>query len=53
MLYCTALSNLKGGSNFVNVADVGSVYNKQWVQAVSRWVTKVYGKPSRLPQTGY
>ncbi len=52
-LICTALSNLKGGSSFVNVADVGGVYNKQWVQAISRWVTKVYSKPTSLPKTGY
>ena len=41
--------------SFVNVADVGGVYNGQWVQAVSRWVTTVYGKPviPTLPRTGY
>ena len=53
-IYCTAVSNLAAKS-FVNVADVGGVYNGQWVQAVSRWVTNVYGKPSipKLPRTGY
>ena len=53
MLRCTTLSGLAGGSSFVNVADVGGVYNGQWVQAVSRWVTTVYAKPTPLPRTGY
>ncbi|PWM51297.1 MAG: hypothetical protein DBX60_07145, partial [Bacillota bacterium] len=52
-LYCKALSGLTAGSSFVNVADVGGVYNETWVQAVSRWVTTVYGKPTPLPRTGY
>ena len=52
-LYCTAASGLAAGSSFVNVADVGGVYNGQWVQAVTRWVTTVYGKPAKLPRTGY
>ena len=52
-LNCTAVSNLSAGSSFVNIADVGGVYNGTWVQAISRWVTKVYGKPIPLPRTGY
>lgn len=52
-LYCTAASGLAAGSSFVNVADVGGVYNGLWVQAVTRWVTTVYGKPAKLPRTGY
>lgn len=53
-LHCTAMANL-ASTSFVNVADVGGVYNGQWVQAVSRWVTTVYGKPviPTLPRTGY
>ena len=51
-LYCTAVASLPAGS-FVNVADAGGVYNGQWVQAVSRWVTSVYGKTPTLPRTGY
>lgn len=53
-LHCTAVVNL-ASTSFVNVADVGGVYNGQWVQAVSRWVTTVYGKPviPTLPRTGY
>ena len=53
-LYCTALSNL-ASTSFVNVADVGGVHDGQWVQAVSRWVTTVFGKPviPTLPRTGY
>lgn len=50
---CTAVNGLSAGSSFVNVADVGGVYNGQWVQAVTRWVTTVYGKPEPLPRTGY
>ncbi len=55
MIYCTALSNLAPGSSFVNVADVGGTYNGVWLQAVTRWVTNVYGKPvvPTLPKTGY
>ena len=52
-LNCTTVSNLNAGSSFVNIADVGGVYNGTWVQAISRWVTKVYGKPISLPRTGY
>lgn len=52
-LNCTAVSNLNAGSSFVNIADVGGVYNGTWVQAISRWVTKVYGKPIPLPRTDY
>ena len=50
---CTALAGLTAGSSFVNIADVGGVYNGVWVQAISRWVTTVYGKPTPLPKTGY
>ena len=55
MVYCVALSNLAPGSSFVNVADVGGTYNGIWLQAVTRWVTNVYGKPMvpTLPKTGY
>ena len=52
-LNCTAVANLTAGSSFVNIADVGGVYNGTWVQAISRWVTTVYGKPTPLPRTGY
>ena len=50
---CTAVAGLKAGSSFVNIADVGGTYNGVWVQAISRWVTTVYGKPTPLPKTGY
>ena len=53
VIYCTAADHLTAGSSFVNVADVGGVYNDHWVQAVTRWVTTVYGKPEPLPRTGY
>ena len=48
------VGGLANGSSIVNVADVGGVYNGQWIQAVSRWVTKVYAKTiTTLPKTGY
>ncbi len=50
---CTAIAGLTAGSSFVNIADVGGTYNGVWVQAISRWVTTVYGKPTPLPKTGY
>ena len=50
---CTAAAGLTAGSSFVNIADVGGVYNGVWVQAISRWVATVYGKPTPLPKTGY
>ena len=53
MLYCKAVSGLTPGSSFVNVADVGGTHDGVWVQAVTRWVTTVYGKPTPLPKTGY
>ena len=55
MIHCKAVSSIAAGS-FVNKADVGGTYQGVWVQAVSRWVTTVYGKkPSvpKLPRTGY
>ena len=51
-IYCTARPGLPAGS-FVNKADVGGVYNGEWIQAVSRWVTTIYGKKTTLPRTGY
>ena len=50
---CTVVSWVTGDSQFVNQADVGGLYDGQWIQAVSRWVTKVYAYPNRLPKTGY
>ena len=52
-LHCTAVPGLTGGSSFTNVAEAGGVYNGQWIQAISRWVTTVYGKPIPRPRTGY
>lgn len=52
-IYCTAVSWLQNGQQFSNQADTGGVYNGQWVQAVSRWVTKVYRPSEPLPKTGY
>lgn len=45
---------LSGGSSLVNVADVGGLYNGQWIQAVSRTLTGVYAMTTvTLPKTGY
>ena len=53
-IYATARSGLANNSSIVNVADVGGLYNGQWIQAVSRWLTTVYTKTTvRLPKTGY
>ena len=52
-VYCNVVSWLTGGTQFVNQADAGGVYDGQWIMATSRWVTRVY-KPSKpLPRTGY
>ena len=53
-IYAAARSGLANNSGIVNVADVGGLYNEQWIQAVSRWLTTVYTKTTvRLPKTGY
>nr|WP_326212849.1 SpaA isopeptide-forming pilin-related protein [uncultured Oscillibacter sp.] len=55
-IHCNVISWVKGGAQFVNQADVGGVYNGQWIMATDRWVTTVYkpAKPSKpLPRTGY
>lgn len=50
----TVAKGLSGGSSLVNVADVGGLYNGQWIQAVSRTLTGVYAKTTvTLPKTGY
>ena len=49
----TVYAWLTGGSQFVNQADAGGVYNGQWIMATSRWVTKVYKPAEPLPRTGY
>ena len=50
---CKALAKLTGGTQFVNQADAGGVYNGQWIMATSRWVTRVYAPSKPLPRTGY
>ena len=52
-VYATVYAWLTGGSQFVNQADVGGVYNGQWIMATSRWVTGVYKPSEPLPRTGY
>ena len=53
-IYATARSGLANNASVVNVADVGGLYNGQWIQAVSRWLTTVYTKATvKLPKTGY
>ena len=54
VLYGTVCGGLSNGTNLVNSADAGGLYNGQWVQAVSRWLTTVYAKMTMtLPKTGY
>ena len=53
-IYATARSGLANSSGIVNVADAGGLYNGQWIQAVSRWLTTAYTKTTvKLPKTGY
>jgi len=52
-VYCNVVSWLTGGTQFVNQADVGGVYNGQWIMATTRWVTTVYKPSQPLPRTGY
>lgn len=53
-LYARSINGLPNGASFVNQADVGGVYNGQWITSVSRWVTKVYNYTYiEMPQTGY
>ena len=53
-LYGTVHGSLSNGTSLVNSADVGGLYNGQWIQAVSRWLTTVYAKMTMtLPKTGY
>ena len=49
---CTVVKGITAKS-FTDTADVGGVYNDQWVQANTRWVTEIYKKASPLPRTGY
>ena len=52
VINCTVRKGISA-KPFVNTADVGGLYNGQWVQGVSRWVTEVYSVPTKLPRTGY
>ena len=53
-IYAAARSGLANSSGIVNVADAGGLYNGQWIQAVSRWLTTVSTKTTaKLPKTGY
>ena len=54
-VYCTVLPGLTHEYRFTNKADVGGIWQGQWVMANDRWVTIVYnkGKTPTLPRTGY
>ena len=53
-LYARSVKGLANGSSFVNTADVGGVYNGQWITTISRFVTKVYSYTYiEMPKTGY
>ena len=53
-LYARSIKGLTNGMAFVNQADVGGVYNGQWITSVSRWTTKVYSFTHiEMPRTGY
>ena len=52
-VYCNVVPWLTGGAQFVNQANIGGVYDGQWIMATSRWVTNVYKPSEPLPKTGY
>ena len=53
-LYARSIKGLANGASFVNQADVGGVYNGQWITSVSRWTTRVYSYTHiEMPRTGY
>lgn len=53
-LYARSVKGLANGGVFVNTADVGGVYNGQWITTISRFVTKVYSYTYiEMPKTGY
>ena len=52
-LHGTVTNGLLNGSSFVNIADAGGLYNKQWIMHASRWLTTVYAQNISLPKTGY
>lgn len=53
-LYARSIWGLPNGASFVNQADVGGVYNGQWITSTSRWVTKVYNYTHiEMPRTGF
>ena len=53
-LYARAIKGLTNGATFVNQADVGGIYNGQWITSVSRWSTRVYSFTHiEMPRTGY
>ena len=53
-MYARSIWGLPNGAMFTNQADVGGVYNGQWITSVSRWVTKVYNYTHiEMPRTGY
>ena len=53
-LYARSVRSLANGASFVNMADVGGIYNGQWITTISRWVTRVYSYTQiEMPGTGY
>jgi len=53
-LYARSVKGLANGASFVNMADVGGIYNGQWITTISRWVTRVYSYTQiEMPKTGY
>jgi uncharacterized surface anchored protein len=52
-VYVKVLPNLPNEYRFVNRADVGGKYGREWIVGNSTWSTKIYAKPGKLPRTGY
>ena len=52
-IFVKALATLPNGYQFVNKADVGGKYGREWIVGNSVCVTTIYKKPEPLPRTGY
>jgi len=52
-VYVKVLDTLPSQYQFVNKADVGGNYGREWVISNTTWLTTTYKKPEPLPRTGY
>ena len=53
-IYVDVMKSLPNGYKFSNKVDAGGKdYNGSWVVSGSTWLTTIYSKPNKYPQTGY